>query len=105
MPKSLFILADGIDTRDIILHCWLPEIRFRFNHAGIENKTLYRAVYSFFDPWVRSYLLRRLLIQHDDFGRLPTHPQRENEGITYHFMHEKTQRAAFKRLFYAPTKE
>jgi hypothetical protein len=96
---TCFIMAPGIDTGPIVKACWLPEIKFAHDAAAYDLKTLYRAIYGFFDPWVRAFVLREVFRDLDDFGALQSHAQDECGGITYHFMHPALQRKAIAVLF------
>jgi hypothetical protein len=89
-----FYMSPSIDAGDIIKPCWLPRVEFDIAIDTYDLKTLYRAIYSFFDPWVRSYVLRETIILHNDFTNISTVEQRESEGTTFHFMHPDIQRSA-----------
>src|SRR5690606_29952514 len=62
---TCFFMSPGIDTGDIVKPCWLPEVIFDVDMKDYDLKTLYRAIYSFFDPWVRAYVLRETLCAHE----------------------------------------
>lgn len=94
-----FYMSPGIDTGDIIKACWLPEVRFDANVNMYDIKTLYRAIYSFFDPWVRSYVLRETIHEHDNFSKISTVKQTESEGSMYYFMHPEMQKSALRFFF------
>ena len=96
---TCFYMAPGIDDGDVILAGYLPSLNFNIAIAEISSKTLYRSTYAFFDPWIRSCVLRRALALTEGFTRVDAYPQAEQSSVTYHFMHEKIQTAAFGRLF------
>ena len=57
---SCFYMDAGIDTGDIILPCWLPKVHFSLHDVEPDPKILYRSIFSFFDPWVRAFVLREV---------------------------------------------
>ena len=96
---SCFYMSPGIDVGDIIHSSWLPKLELDFSTQNIDPKTLYRAVYSFIDPWVRSFVLRQVLGGHDrDFFDLPAQRQAEADGTTFHFMHDRIKQLALRRI-------
>ncbi|VVN61294.1 Methionyl-tRNA formyltransferase [Pseudomonas fluorescens] len=96
---TCFYMAPGIDDGDVILASYLPPLTPRLHIAQRDVKTLYRATYAFFDPWVRGFVLRQALIETDGFTRISATPQVEDTSVTYHFMHAQIQHAAFSKLF------
>ena len=96
---SCLYMAPGIDTGDIVKPCWLEPVNFAVDATDYDAKTLYRAVYAFFDPWVRAFVLREVLQQFGSFDKMPSASQNENDGLTYHFMHPILQKAALSTLF------
>ena len=46
------VIGDRIQT------CWLPKLFFSVGTQGIDCQSMYRSIYSFFDPRVRSFVLR-----------------------------------------------
>lgn len=95
---SAFYMAPGIDTGDILTTRWLPEIDVRIN-GSIDVLTRYRMAYAFIDPWVRCRVLRELLENHAEFGKIPATAQNETDGCTYHFMHDRLRAMALNKLF------
>lgn len=68
--------------------------------ARPQDKTLYRAIFSFFDPLLRAeFLVNEVLPKGQDLSALPTQKQDMTEGITYHFMHPVLLKKALSRLF------
>ena len=83
---------------DIISSHWLPEIDLKFLRT-IENTQLwYRVIYSFIDPWIRSYILRKVLNENSRYGELETVSQKPSDGITFHFMHNKLKCLSLSRF-------
>ena len=95
---SAFYMAPGIDTGDILATRWLPEIDVRIN-SSIDVLTRYRMAYAFIDPWVRCRVLRELLENHAEFGKISATAQNEADGCTYHFMHDHLRALALNKLF------
>ena len=96
---TCFYMAPGIDDGDVILAAYMPVIRFNPLASTAQVKSLYRATYAFFDPWVRASVLRQAILATNGFVSVNAQPQSEDESVTYHFMHERIQQAAFARLF------
>ena len=96
---TCFYMSPGIDTGDVIYPCWLPRLLLTHRLDGIERQSIYRAVYGFIDPWVRSFVLRAIIEQNDQFFELSSYPQHENQGNTFHFMNYRLHDAAFNSLF------
>jgi hypothetical protein len=96
---TCFYLSPGIDTGNIIIPSWLPKVKFGIDFSRFDQKTLYRAVFSFFDPWVRAYVLGIMLKRFNHFYDMPHSSQAENDGLTYHFMHSSVQKISLKILF------
>ncbi|CAH0992008.1 hypothetical protein SIN8267_02123 [Sinobacterium norvegicum] len=97
---SCFYMAPGIDTGDIITPCWLPKIDLSAVPRDTEMLDGYRAIYSFIDPWVRSYVLRDVLINASvGLDELSCIKQDEEEGTTFHFMHDRLKQAALNKIF------
>lgn len=95
---SCFYMSAGIDTGDIIISRWMPELLFNITKP-YNDITLYRAVYSFIDPWVRAVVLREVLTANGALKDINTTQQKANEGYTYYFMHEKMKKASLGYLF------
>lgn len=96
---TCFYMAPGIDDGDVILASYLPSLTPNLKVAGIDVRTLYRATYAFLDPWVRSYVLRRALVDTAGFTQVVAYPQADEASVTYHFMHDQIKRAALTQLF------
>lgn len=96
MSATCFYMSPGIDTGDIILPCWLPKMTISAFSQEIDLKMQYRALYSFIDPWIRAFVLRKIIQL--NWAELPTQIQTEATGQTYHFMHPKLQKKALSIL-------
>jgi len=96
---SCFYMAPGIDTGDIVCPCWLPELKLPKYQDQQDNATFYRAIFSFIDPWVRAYVLRRVLKTHDSFFDLDAVSQEEEDGVTFHFMSPQLKKVSLENLF------
>jgi hypothetical protein len=96
---TCFLMAPGIDDGDVITPCYLPRAAFGINGDRFPAKTLYRAIYAFFDPWVRGYALRRSIDETGGFARVDPRPQEHGRSVTFHFMHEMIQKVVFRDLF------
>ncbi|OGT39485.1 MAG: hypothetical protein A3F12_02965 [Gammaproteobacteria bacterium RIFCSPHIGHO2_12_FULL_38_14] len=89
---TCFHLSPGIDEGNIIKSCWLPKLILNDKLNHLEVSIGYRLIYSFIDPWVRSFLLRELLKNHHNLAELPTSTQIPEGGNTFHFMHHKIKK-------------
>jgi hypothetical protein len=96
---TCFYMSAGIDTGDIISPHWLPKLAFGVGARDVDLSTLYRAVYGFIDPWIRAYVLRAVVNQHQRFDDIVAVSQNEVDGATFHFMHDKLKHAACQQLF------
>ena len=98
---SCFWMARGIDEGEIVAVEELPPLQFDI--AGPprpDDRTLYRAIFSFYDPLIRAeFLTRRVLSGGKDPLELPSKPQDPAAGRAYHFMHPLLRRRVFRRLF------
>lgn len=90
-----------IDTGDVIDATDCPELSFDISQlSGLDDQTLYRAIFSFCDPILRAdFLVRCVLRPETDLTALPAKPQSPRDGITYHFMHPALRRKALECLF------
>jgi len=98
---TCFYMSPGIDTGDVIYPCWLPRLSIINPLDCIERQSIYRAVYGFVDPWVRSFVLRAIVEKSNQFLNLRSDIQDESEGNTFHFMSHRLQDAAFDSIFKA----
>ena len=91
---SCFYMNEGLDTGDVILNRWLPKISLL--KKVYPRELAYRSVYTFLDPWVRSYVLKEVLVRHKIFLPDLSVAQDCDQGVTYHFMHRSLQDRAMK---------
>lgn len=96
---SSFYMAKGIDTGDILKAKWLPILDLNLNGHQIDGLSMYRMIYSFIDPWVRSVLLKDLVTEHSDFFEIHSTSQNSAEGLNFHFMHQKLRSLSLKSMF------
>ena len=96
---SCFFMSPGIDTGDIIMPRWMPELSIMIDKTKYDDRTLYRAVYSYLDPWVRSTVLREFLSTSREFEDIETIVQDEKDGCTYYFMGKEIKKVALISLF------
>jgi hypothetical protein len=101
---SCFFMTPGLDDGDVIHACHLPKVSFDIDASTLEADDLYRAVYAFFDPWVRSYALRKAIVSTNCFREVNAVPQPAGSGQTYHFMHEKMRARVCSAFFAASGK-
>ncbi|SVC21171.1 uncharacterized protein METZ01_LOCUS274025 [marine metagenome] len=97
---TCFYMSDGIDTGNIIETHDLPATTFQISEDDRPNdQTLYRAIFSFYDPLLRAKVFSDILTKHH--GYLPDSgwPQSNTEGTTYHFMHPAIRKKALSRIF------
>jgi hypothetical protein len=94
---TYFYMAPGIDTGDIIFPVYLPRVTFDWRSER-DIKTMYRIIYSFLDPWVRAFVLAKVLDANEDFANLSGTAQAESDGSTYYFMNERLRSAALKQV-------
>lgn len=94
---SCFYMDPGIDTGDVILPAWLPELQLKHDLSSYDQRMVYRALYSFVDPWIRSYVLREFLQRYDHYDNLPVTPQNPEDGVTFHFMHREMVKKIINR--------
>lgn len=92
---SCFYMSPGIDDGDVIIAKWLPNLVLKEAVKSIETKTRYRLIYSFVDPWVRSFVLRELVSAYTDFLSINA-VQQQNDGTMYYFMHDKMKALVFR---------
>jgi len=96
---TAFYMSPGLDTGDIILASDLtvPPVPEGFNK--LDGTLAYRLLYSFVDPILRAVLLLDVVSRaREDLSNLPTMPQSESEGTTFHFMNARLRRFTFDRL-------
>ena len=95
---TCFFMDSGIDTGDIINASFLPKINLPTGISDLDKKMIYRLLYSFIDPWVRSVVLRDTLISTNYFKNINKYPQNTEEGNTFHFIQENMINNVIKLL-------
>jgi len=103
---SCFYMAPGIDVGHIIAARDYPAVRFDLNGTPRpDDQTLYRTLFSFYDPLLRADFLVRHVLDgqtldgQTDLSDLPAEPQNPNAGVTYHFMHPRLRSRVLSHLF------
>jgi len=98
---SCFFFAEAIDTGPIITAQDFPPVTFRMPEGTErpDDETLYRALFSYYDPILRAEMLVKVLERFADAGELPAQEQDTSVGVTYHFMHPALRREALNKLF------
>ena len=97
---SAFWMTPGLDAGAVLAARELEPLRIPVSSAeGIDDQTLYRAVFSFIDPLLRAELLVHEVLARGDPLDLPTTPQDLKAGLTYHFMHPWLRSRALRMLF------
>jgi hypothetical protein len=97
---ACFYMNEGIDTGEIIESKDLPPTTFEISEvARPDDQTLYRALFSFYDPLMRASVLSDVLTRYE--GQLPDSGtvQSADEGTTYHFMHDDLRERALRKIF------
>jgi hypothetical protein len=97
---ACFYMNEGVDAGEIIHTIDLQAITFAISEADRpDDQTLYRALFSFYDPLLRARLFSDILTRHE--GRLPDSgtAQSADAGTTYHFMHSELRKRALELIF------
>lgn len=96
---TAFYMDAGLDTGEIVLAADLEPPPMPAGFAELDPLTAYRMLYAYVDPLLRAVLLRRVVREHpDSLTDLPTTPQLDSQGATFHFMNERLRQMAFRRL-------
>ena len=64
-----------------------------------DTQTLYRLIYSFYNPAIRALCLRHVLEKFGTLKDLPTTEQEISKGITFHFMHDLLKQKVLNNIF------
>jgi 2-polyprenyl-3-methyl-5-hydroxy-6-metoxy-1,4-benzoquinol methylase len=97
---SAFVMQSQLDAGDIIAAREFAPIEIRLPPGPrLDSTTLYRAVFSFIDPLIRSEFLITDVIGGEGNAIPKGIPQDANTGRTYHFMHPTLRFRALSRLF------
>jgi hypothetical protein len=103
LGMSAFHMSSGIDAGDVIVAEEYSPVFFDIGtKSRPDDESLYRAIFSFFDPLLRAeFLVSRVLAKGADPSGLPSVAQDLSQGITYHFMHPELRAKALALLFRA----
>jgi len=102
---SCFYMAEGIDTGDVVAACEFPAVVCPLpDGERPDDQTLYRALFSFYDPLLRAELLAPVMAEalaeaRGSLAALDATAQDAAAGITYHFMHPRLRAAALRAVF------
>jgi hypothetical protein len=98
---SCFFFDETIDTGPVIAAQDFPEIKFHLTEGMTtpDDQTLYRMVFSYYDPILRAEMLVNTLERLGDVSELSAQDQDFFSGVTYHFMHPTVRREALSSLF------
>jgi len=96
---TLFFMAPGVDDGDVIWGDFLPSCNFKEQTISADDQTLYRSIYTFFDPWVRAAILRKGLHLTNGFSTIESFPQNHEEGVNFHFIHKQLKKIAIDKMF------
>ncbi|MCR5885726.1 hypothetical protein LRS03_23850 [Rhizobacter sp. J219] len=96
---TAFYMSPGLDMGGILLAAEFESPPLPDGFAALPPPMAYRLLYSFVDPALRAVLLLRLVSQAvGPLHALPAVAQREDEGVTFHFMNERIRRLVYRRL-------
>jgi len=97
---SCFYMVPGIDQGEIIETIDYPNITFPTSNGDRpKDEALYRALFAYYDPFVRAKLLERIAHSSKTFIDLPTSRQDLSEGNTYTFTHPVLRKAVLEQIF------
>lgn len=97
---SSFFMSPGIDEGDILIADKFPLVSIPVSKdCNFDGKSLYRMVYSYFDPCLRAEILKSTLQQFDQIWEHKSIPQSPEDGNTFYFMNDVLRDSALKRIF------
>ena len=97
---TCFYMSPGIDTGNIIQPCWLPNMSFDNIGNVTDINVLYRLIYSYIDPWIRAFVLSKVIYEMSGYiTEMPSVQQAPNVGLTFHFMHDEFRELACSKIF------
>jgi hypothetical protein len=96
---SCFFMGEALDTGPVLRAQDYPAPTFKITGVRPDDQTLYRALYSYYDPLLRADLLRQVVQANIDVSNSPTVSQDPSAGVTYNFMHDAVRRKALSQLF------
>lgn len=95
---ACFYMVPQLDEGHLISTEEFENLRFE-KLEFVDSKTLYRLVYSFYDPAVRALSLKHVLKKFGTLKSLPTTEQETYKGITFHFMHDLLKGKVLNDMF------
>lgn len=95
---SCFYMAPELDGGDVIATREFAPLSLP--SADVDDDTLYRAIFSFCDPFLRAAFFNEIVSSvGGSLDGLKSHPQDPDVGLTYHFMHHKLRNRVLKMIF------
>lgn len=94
---ACFYMVPKLDEGNVILTEEYPSLQFKT--ASDDLKTLYRLVFSFYDPAVRALYLKHVLEKYDTLSHLLSTSQDTTQGVTFHFMHDGLRKKCLNEVF------
>ena len=73
-----------------------------FDNIGnvTDINVLYRLIYSYIDPWIRAFVLSKVIYEMSGYiTEMPSVQQDSNVGLTFHFMHDEFRELACSKIF------
>ena len=95
---SCFYMVPELDEGHLITTAAFEPVQLAKPQSA-DLKTLYRLIFSFYDPVIRALCLQKVLKQFGTLSHLPTQEQETRLGITYHFMHPLLQEKVLDKIF------
>ena len=93
-------MNEGLDTGDLIKTIELPVPKFLCKKVNyLDEKTLYRTIYSFCDPILRAYFLKIILESNVNIDSWKGKKQDIKKGLTFHFMSKNLQKKVYEKIF------
>ncbi len=95
---ACFYMVPQLDEGHLILTEEYDALQFQ-KPENADLQTLYRLVFSFYDPVVRALCLKQVLEKYGSLKNLPTTQQELHKGITFHFMHDLLKEKVLNLIF------
>ena len=96
---SCFYMNAGLDTGNIIKTIEMPIPKFLIKNASkLDEKTIYRVIYSFCDPILRAYFLKLIVASNENIGLWKSKRQDLSKGLTFHFMSKNLKRKVYELI-------
>ena len=97
---SIFFMKPGIDEGELVEAQDFQPLTFEIPLSEApDDQSLYRMIFSFYDPVLRAHLLQRVIADHPDLSRLKGVPQDLARGRTYHFLEARLRHFALRSIF------